>query len=298
MSSDLMIDSGLGRTLSSLGRMPRLRSRSEERKLMAPSLNGHLGPQFTARSDPITCPSNAKNYSGYHKKQTDYTSQETSVLAGIPAPPRSQVLSKVSSQHSEHDNKRKDAERQQSERHNRWEKGIKNVGETNVNAKLQISPLKSERLMPTRHKTKNAVLTILENGEVCIEFLKRKNMMERVSEVCHISNDGLRIVLYKPKELKGISDEPPPIPIAGADNIYSYESLPSRHHRKYLYAARFIKLVKAKTPKLTLYTVRAKCLFMENGPHPDCEVYFYNGIKVCCIFFLIYKLLIDLLVTY
>lgn len=77
-----------------------------------------------------------------------------------------------------------------------------------------------------------------------------------------------------------IGSQPVPLPSRGADSIYSYENLPTCHHRKYLYAFRFVKLVQAKTPKLTLYTQRSKCLFMENGPQPDCEVSFYNKIKV------------------
>lgn len=89
------------------------------------------------------------------------------------------------------------------------------------------------------------------------------------------------MILYKPVTLLEIGSQPPPLPSYGADNIYSYENLPPRHHKKYIYASRFVKLVRAKTPKVTLYTQRAKCLFMENGPHPDCEVHFYNGLKVC-----------------
>lgn len=80
-----------------------------------------------------------------------------------------------------------------------------------------------------------------------------------------------------------VGSAPLPLPFKGADSIHSYETLPSRHHRKYLYAARFVKLVKAKTPKLTIYTPKSKCLFMENGPHPDCEVHFYDGVKVYLI---------------
>lgn len=105
-------------------------------------------------------------------------------------------------------------------------------------------------------------------------------LQEKVSEVCRISSDGLRVILYKPNVAMEVGTQPPPLPPRGADSIYSYENLPPRHHRKYVYASRFIKLVRAKTPKLTLYTQRSKCLFMENGPHPDCEVHFYNGIKV------------------
>ena len=38
-----------------------------------------------------------------------------------------------------------------------------------------------------------------------------------------------------------------------------------------------MKLVKTKTPKLTLYTERAKCVLMENGPVADFVVSFYDG---------------------
>lgn len=100
--------------------------------------------------------------------------------------------------------------------------------------------------------------------------------------MCRISGDGQRIILYKPTTTVEIGSQPLPLPSGGADNMYSYENLPSYHHQKYMYASRFVKLVQAKTPKLTLYTQSSKCLFMENGPDPDCEVSFYNnkGIKV------------------
>lgn len=97
--------------------------------------------------------------------------------------------------------------------------------------------------------------------------------------MCRISGDGLRVVLYKPVTTE-VGSQPPPLPSRGADSIYSYENLPACHHRKYMYAYRFVQLVQAKTPKLTLYTQRSKCVFMENGPQPDCEVHFYNGVQV------------------
>lgn len=86
--------------------------------------------------------------------------------------------------------------------------------------------------------------------------------------------------MYKPTESQEIGDKPLPMPTRGADSIYSYESLPTKHHRKYVYASRFISLVRAKTPKITYYTDLAKCLYMENDPDPDFETSFYDGIKV------------------
>ncbi|PNF27102.1 hypothetical protein B7P43_G08540 [Cryptotermes secundus] len=146
------------------------------------------------------------------------------------------------------------------------------------------SPLSSLRLQPTRHHTKSAILSILESGEVCIEFLRKKrgNKEDRVVDVCRISGDGLRIVLYRPNGGLGcaVGDSPPGIPEEGADAIYSFESLPAKHWKKYVYASRFVNLVKAKTPKVTFYSDKAKCLLMENDPDPDFEACFYEGGKI------------------
>lgn len=38
--------------------------------------------------------------------------------------------------------------------------------------------------------------------------------------------------------------------------------------------------MKAKTPKVILYSSRAKCLLMENGPNGDFEAIFYSGSKM------------------
>ncbi|KAG7206897.1 hypothetical protein KM043_000794 [Ampulex compressa] len=238
------IDSGVGRTLSSYDR-PRMRSRSEERMSTMPMSNG-LGPMISARSEALSEPI-ARAHSSHRINNFE---------------------------------KHEEIDRHKMEKQKRKEKD-ENCFEINEDGgKLQVPPLISDRLQPTRHRTKNAILTILDNGEVCIEFIKRKSGVERISEVCRISADGLRVVLYKPTSVMEIGQQPPPLPSRGADSIYSYENLPPRHHRKYVYAFRFIRLVRAKTPKLTLYTNRSKCLFMENGPQPDCEIHFYNGVKV------------------
>ncbi|XP_011637322.1 serine/threonine-protein kinase PLK4 [Pogonomyrmex barbatus] len=270
--SNGMMDSGLGRTLSSYGR-PKMRSRSEERMSTVPM------PMISVRSEPLSDPI-AKVHSNHGARYANYHLKEDSLMSN--PMPRSRAFS----QNEQHDNyyAYNDCEKQKMvERHKPRKENIaenRSAEETRKNTKLQVSPLNSNRLQPTRHRTKGAILTILDNGEVCIEFIKRRNGMEKISEVCRISGDGLRVVLYKPNATTEIDSQPLPLPSRGADSIYSYENLPTCHHRKYMYAFRFVKLVQAKTPKLTLYTQRSKCLFMENGPQPDCEVHFYNGIKV------------------
>lgn len=137
----------------------------------------------------------------------------------------------------------------------------------------------SYRLLPTRHQNKNAILSILDSGEVCVEFIKMRGhpKKELVCEVFRISPDGLRIIIYKPENGKGTqpSSVPPPLPSNGTDNIFSFENLPEKHWKKYMYASQFVDVVKAKTPKVTNYTDKAKCLLMENLN--DFEAYFYDG---------------------
>lgn len=149
---------------------------------------------------------------------------------------------------------------------------------------IDVPPLSSARLQPTRHKTKSAILSIIHEppGEVVIEFIKYKAKYgeERVNDVCRISSDGLRIVLYQPNHGKGtkVENEPPELPLNGADHIYSYENLPEKHWKKYMYAHRFIQMVRAKTPKVTFYSELAKCQLMENLE--DFEMCLYKGGKV------------------
>lgn len=66
--------------------------------------------------------------------------------------------------------------------------------------RIGVPPLVSIRLMPTRHKTKSAILSILSLGEVVVELIKFKSRYneERVVDVCRISSDGLRVVTYQP----------------------------------------------------------------------------------------------------
>ncbi|XP_030375216.1 serine/threonine-protein kinase PLK4 isoform X3 [Scaptodrosophila lebanonensis] len=63
-----------------------------------------------------------------------------------------------------------------------------------------VPPLNTKRLQPTRYKTKNAIMSIQRNGEVIIEFIKFKKKMneERIVDICRISEDGRRIIIYQP----------------------------------------------------------------------------------------------------
>lgn len=63
---------------------------------------------------------------------------------------------------------------------------------------ISVPPFCTNRLLPTRHKTKNAILTIESNGGVVIEFIKFKSKYneDRIVDVCRISSDGQNIIVY------------------------------------------------------------------------------------------------------
>lgn len=64
---------------------------------------------------------------------------------------------------------------------------------------LSVPPLCSDRLKPMRHKTSKSVLSILETGEVCFELLVKSGngKKDKVTEVCRISSDGLRVSTFQ-----------------------------------------------------------------------------------------------------
>ncbi|XP_028994578.1 serine/threonine-protein kinase PLK4 [Betta splendens] len=142
-----------------------------------------------------------------------------------------------------------------------------------------VPPLCALRLKPIRQKTKNAVVSILDTGDVCMELLKCQGGQERVKEVLRISCDGSMVTIYQPNGGKGfpVLDCPPAPPEDIL--ICSYDDLPEKYWKKYQYASKFVQLVKSKTPKVTLYTKHAKVMLMENSPHADLEVCFYDGAK-------------------
>ncbi|XP_058889807.1 serine/threonine-protein kinase PLK4-like [Acipenser ruthenus] len=142
-----------------------------------------------------------------------------------------------------------------------------------------VSPLNAKRLKPIRQKTKNAVVSILDTGEVCMELIKGQGSQERVREVLRISCDGSVVTIYHPNEGRGFPlDDRPPSPPEDIF-IYSFDDLPEKYWKKYQYATKFVQLVKSKTPKVTLYTKDAKSMLMENSPDADMEVCFYDGAK-------------------
>eukprot|EP00158_Paraphelidium_tribonemae_P007976 Partr_v1_DN28419_c0_g1_i4_m41548 len=60
----------------------------------------------------------------------------------------------------------------------------------------------------------------------------------------------------------------------------SPSTIPEKYVKKYKYAAKFVDVVRSKTPKVIYYSPQAKCLLMENGPLADFDANFYNGYRI------------------
>ncbi|XP_059174860.1 serine/threonine-protein kinase PLK4-like [Physella acuta] len=143
--------------------------------------------------------------------------------------------------------------------------------------RLPLSPIITDRLCAFRQQSKNIVSHIMANGDVCLERIKKKGQETLVMEVLYISDKGQQVKVYKPGGTKGmpVSDNPAPPP--DRCKTYTLSNLPERYIEKYQYAQRFVKLVRAKTNKVTLYTDLAKCTLMETNV--DFTVEFYDGTK-------------------
>lgn len=60
--------------------------------------------------------------------------------------------------------------------------------------RVKVTPFTTERLKSTRHRLRNTVFSILENGDVCVEFLRSKSKSkEIITEVVRISKNGLKV---------------------------------------------------------------------------------------------------------
>lgn len=102
-----------------------------------------------------------------------------------------------------------------------------------------VLPLNAIRLRPIRQRTRNAIVNILESGEVCMEFVKLKQKVEKVVEVMVISVDGQKINVYQPNRGKGepVGEEPVPLPTEPVKS-FVFDVLPEKYWKKYQYAAR------------------------------------------------------------
>lgn len=163
-------------------------------------------------------------------------------------------------------------------------KSKKQTTTSNPDQKIQdcVSPLKagSTLLRPTRQASKNAVLNIMDRNEVVLELIKVKKNQQYIMEVIRIEPEQDLITIYQPNGGKGcpMANRPPPLPHdPQLYSQYNYKNLPQNYWKKYDLASKFVKMVRSRTPKITLHTDEAKCILYDTSP--DFEALFYQGTK-------------------
>lgn len=124
-------------------------------------------------------------------------------------------------------------------------------------AKLDVPPLNTMRLLPNKvpHQTKDVKLQIHEDGFVEIDFFKKRLRFL-------VSGDGMQIIVVE----------------NGRKCEFSFHTLPTQHWKRYKTAYKFVEMVKAKTAKITYFSMHTKFQLMETLE--DFEADFYNGIRI------------------
>ncbi|BFZ14559.1 hypothetical protein BsWGS_17598 [Bradybaena similaris] len=135
-------------------------------------------------------------------------------------------------------------------------------------------PLNTQGLTPVRDKANDAMLNILENGDIRMEFFTKKGQAETIGDVILISADGMQVMRYRP-EVDVPAGELPPQPPEQCEK-FVYPNIPDKLVKKYMYAVKMVNVLKDKLPKVTWYTPRAKCCLMETSSF---HVEFYDGVK-------------------
>lgn len=145
--------------------------------------------------------------------------------------------------------KTKGGGKERRERKSRGDSKGKSLGDV-------TEPLNAERLRPIRQKTRNAVVSILDNCEVCLEFIHQSHGQDVVTEVLRISSNGMKILVYHPngKDGEPLRSEPPPVQTS-PDGHYLFSNLPSKYWKKYKYAVNFVHLVRKLTPRVSCHLV-------------------------------------------
>ncbi|CAG5122556.1 unnamed protein product [Candidula unifasciata] len=132
----------------------------------------------------------------------------------------------------------------------------------------------TQGLTPLRQKSSVAVMNILESGNIVVEFTVKKGQVETVSDVIIISSDGMQVTRYKPEVAIPVGDHPTLIPEHCETFVYPH--FPEKLVKKYMFAAKMVKILKDKLPKVTIYTSRAKCCLTESSSF---SVEFYDGVR-------------------
>ena len=154
---------------------------------------------------------------------------------------------------------------------------------------IMLTPINTSRLKPISLSLQNVDVELTEKLATILYLYKK--VPREVSEIFLVSPDGFNMTVLKtnlPKQSSivtlptnehelYVTSSRPGFKIVSK---HTYQDLPDKLRKKYLFAHEFINILRTKTPKLTLNTEVCKCCIMENSPTPNIEIQFVCGIKV------------------
>ncbi|KAF8895463.1 kinase-like domain-containing protein [Infundibulicybe gibba] len=130
-------------------------------------------------------------------------------------------------------------------------------------------PLSTALLNPQTHKSMSGNVTVLPSRSLLVDFRESQRRKHYAgNEILIISPDGKEIGVYSAPHLSL------PACLAEPNHEFTIQTLPTRYWKQYNDAYILIEQIKQRTPKMVLYTDKAKCVLMANGPRGDIELLF------------------------
>ncbi|RUS16078.1 hypothetical protein BC937DRAFT_91631 [Endogone sp. FLAS-F59071] len=102
-----------------------------------------------------------------------------------------------------------------------------------------ITRLSTRRVRPIKQRTRHGVVEVLEDGTVFLDFNEERWLMT-------VDSEGEKINFFERPHTRGS-----PAILVNPVRSYTFHELPPKHLKKYRYAAKFVDLVKSKTPKVS-----------------------------------------------
>lgn len=144
-------------------------------------------------------------------------------------------------------------------------------------ASVDVPEITVKRLVPTKVKTKKTVCSIRPDDKAYVEQLDNNSNIKYCLEVdCRTQS----AVYYTPKDFQGHPLPLATVPYSPREDYnpehYYHPNIPKKVAKMWQHLFKFVELVKAKTPKIKIFTDRGQAILTETG---DFELISYDGSK-------------------
>ncbi|CAG7846283.1 SubName: Full=Uncharacterized protein {ECO:0000313/EMBL:CCA68458.1} [Serendipita indica DSM 11827] len=126
-------------------------------------------------------------------------------------------------------------------------------------------------LPPQTLTLSHGTIDLLRSGEIIIDFRERERLKGRKGGIVLLVNpDGLTVTLFRASQ-----PTTPPL-LKEPISTFLVKDIPTECRSVYTFAARYLDMVKRRTPMLTVSSGQLRYSLMSNLPRPDIELTFSN----------------------